>query len=86
MTRFLSFGLGLDVTAVEADPSLVSMASKFDGQLLSTLAKESRKVLNYYIMFCLGVNKGEKYSVTKLTFHFFRPALLTQHLILYLGM
>ncbi|KAF4088173.1 hypothetical protein AMELA_G00079970 [Ameiurus melas] len=43
LTRFLSFGLGLDVTAVEADSSLVSMASKFDGQLLSTLAKESRK-------------------------------------------
>ncbi|MCJ8728657.1 hypothetical protein PDJAM_G00006870 [Pangasius djambal] len=43
LTRFLSFGLDLNVTAVEADPSLVSMASKFDGQLLSTLAKESRK-------------------------------------------
>lgn len=45
MTRFLSFGLDLDVTGVEADPNLVSMASKFDGQLLLTLAKESRKVL-----------------------------------------
>ncbi|KAG7335998.1 hypothetical protein KOW79_000691 [Hemibagrus wyckioides] len=43
LTRFLSFGLGMDVTGVEADPNLVSMASKFDGQLLSTLAKESRK-------------------------------------------
>ncbi|KAF5907733.1 protein RRNAD1, partial [Clarias magur] len=43
LTRFLSFGLGLDVTAIEADPNLLSMASKFDGQLLLTLAKESRK-------------------------------------------
>ncbi|XP_060777925.1 protein RRNAD1 isoform X2 [Neoarius graeffei] len=43
LTRFLSFGLGLDVTAIEADPNLVSTASKFDGQLLSTLAKETRK-------------------------------------------
>ncbi|XP_027005209.2 protein RRNAD1 isoform X1 [Tachysurus fulvidraco] len=43
LTRFLSFGLGLNVTAVEADPNLVFMASKFDGQLLSTMAKESRK-------------------------------------------
>ncbi|MCI4374513.1 hypothetical protein PGIGA_G00006940 [Pangasianodon gigas] len=43
LSRFLSFGLGLNVTAVEADSNLVSMASKFDGQLLATLAKESRK-------------------------------------------
>ncbi|XP_072535631.1 methyltransferase-like protein 25B [Salminus brasiliensis] len=43
LTRFLSFGLGLDVTGIEADPNLVSMASKFDGQLLLTLAKESQK-------------------------------------------
>ncbi|KAF7708557.1 hypothetical protein HF521_017614 [Silurus meridionalis] len=43
LTRFLSFGLGLDVTAIEADPNLVSMASKFDGELLLTLAKETRK-------------------------------------------
>lgn len=55
MTRFLSFGLGLDVTAVEADSNLVSMASKFDGQLLSTLAKESRKVFfNQHIVSSIG--------------------------------
>ncbi|XP_053350952.1 protein RRNAD1 [Clarias gariepinus] len=43
LTRFLSFGLGLNVTAIEADPNLLSMASKFDRQLLLTLAKETRK-------------------------------------------
>ncbi|XP_062848541.1 protein RRNAD1 [Trichomycterus rosablanca] len=43
LTRFLSFGLGLDVTAIEADSNLVSTASKFDGQLQSTLAKESQR-------------------------------------------
>ncbi|KAJ8354612.1 hypothetical protein SKAU_G00221790 [Synaphobranchus kaupii] len=43
LTRFLSFGLGLSVTGIEADPTLVAMASKFDGQLLSTLQKESLK-------------------------------------------
>ncbi|XP_066539444.1 protein RRNAD1 [Hoplias malabaricus] len=43
LTRFLSFGLGLDVTSIEADPKLVSMASSFDEELLLTLAKESRK-------------------------------------------
>ncbi|KAG9276603.1 protein RRNAD1 [Astyanax mexicanus] len=43
LTRFLSFGLGLDVTGIEADPNLVSMASKFDGQLLLTLAKENQR-------------------------------------------
>ncbi|KAL6488553.1 hypothetical protein MHYP_G00022940 [Metynnis hypsauchen] len=43
LTRFLSFGLGLDVTGIEADPNLVSMASRFDGQLLLTLAKENQK-------------------------------------------
>ncbi|XP_076844521.1 methyltransferase-like protein 25B isoform X2 [Brachyhypopomus gauderio] len=43
LTRFLSFGLGLDVTGIEADPNLVSMASRFDQQLLLTLAKEREK-------------------------------------------
>ncbi|XP_050986444.1 protein RRNAD1 isoform X1 [Labeo rohita] len=43
LTRFLSFGLGLDVTGIEADPNLVSMATKFDRQLLLTLAKENQK-------------------------------------------
>uniref|UniRef100_A0A8C1GH84 Methyltransferase domain-containing protein n=1 Tax=Cyprinus carpio TaxID=7962 RepID=A0A8C1GH84_CYPCA len=43
LTRFLSFGLGLDVTGIEADPNLVSMATKFDRQLLLTLTKENQK-------------------------------------------
>nr|XP_055066218.1 protein RRNAD1 [Misgurnus anguillicaudatus] len=43
LTRFLSFGLGLHVAGIEADPDLVSMATKFDKQLLLTLAKESQK-------------------------------------------
>lgn len=43
LTRFLSFGLGLDVTGIEADPNLVSMANKFDRQLLLTLTKENRR-------------------------------------------
>ncbi|XP_023657192.1 methyltransferase-like protein 25B isoform X2 [Paramormyrops kingsleyae] len=46
LSRFLSFGLGLSVTGIEADPDLVSMASKFDGQLMSTLKKESQKKNN----------------------------------------
>uniref|UniRef100_UPI003AAA92CB methyltransferase-like protein 25B n=1 Tax=Centroberyx gerrardi TaxID=166262 RepID=UPI003AAA92CB len=43
LTRFLSFGLGLSVTGIEADHALVAMASKFDGQLLWTLEKEKQK-------------------------------------------
>lgn len=43
LTRFLSFGLGLSVTAIEADHTLVAMASKFDGQLLWALEKERQK-------------------------------------------
>uniref|UniRef100_UPI0037E7A0AB methyltransferase-like protein 25B n=1 Tax=Semicossyphus pulcher TaxID=241346 RepID=UPI0037E7A0AB len=43
LTRFLSFGLGLSVTAIEADHTLVSMASKFDGQLLWALEKDRQK-------------------------------------------
>ncbi|XP_037129530.1 protein RRNAD1 [Syngnathus acus] len=43
LTRFLSFGLGLSVTAIEADPALVAMATKFDEQLLCALDKERRK-------------------------------------------
>ncbi|XP_048882204.1 protein RRNAD1 isoform X2 [Brienomyrus brachyistius] len=46
LSRFMSFGLGLSVTGIEADPALVSMASKFDGQLMSTLKKESQKKNN----------------------------------------
>ncbi|KAM4600615.1 methyltransferase-like protein 25B isoform 2-T2 [Polymixia lowei] len=43
LTRFLSFGLGLSVTAIEADHKLVAMASKFDGHLLWTLEKEKQR-------------------------------------------
>ncbi|XP_056089053.1 protein RRNAD1 [Rhinichthys klamathensis goyatoka] len=43
LTRFLSFGLGLDVTGIEADPNLVSMANKFDRQLLLALTKENQR-------------------------------------------
>ncbi|KAJ3598111.1 hypothetical protein NHX12_001625 [Muraenolepis orangiensis] len=43
LTRFLSFGLGLAVTAIEADGKLVTMATKFDEELLWTLEKEKRK-------------------------------------------
>ncbi|CAG6014419.1 unnamed protein product [Menidia menidia] len=43
LTRFLSFGLGLSVTAIEADHTLVSMAAKYDGELLWTLEKEKQK-------------------------------------------
>ncbi|KAM3614130.1 uncharacterized protein V6R79_010569 [Siganus canaliculatus] len=43
LTRFLSFGLGLSVTAIEADGNLVTMASKFDGQLMWALEKDRQK-------------------------------------------
>ncbi|XP_044214279.1 protein RRNAD1 [Thunnus albacares] len=43
LTRFLSFGLGLSLTAIEADHTLVAMASRFDGQLLWALEKERQK-------------------------------------------
>ncbi|XP_061574496.1 protein RRNAD1 [Cololabis saira] len=43
LTRFLSFGLGLSVTAIEADHALVAMASKFDGELVCALDKERQK-------------------------------------------
>ncbi|KAJ8290107.1 hypothetical protein GJAV_G00008780 [Gymnothorax javanicus] len=43
LTRFLSFGLGLSATGIEADPTLVATASKFDEQLLSALQKQSLK-------------------------------------------
>lgn len=43
LTRFLSFGLGLSVTAIEADHTLVAMASRFDGQLMWVLEKEKQK-------------------------------------------
>ncbi|XP_072316482.1 methyltransferase-like protein 25B [Eucyclogobius newberryi] len=43
LTRFLSYGLGLSVTAIEADRHLVSMATEFDKQLLLALDKEKQK-------------------------------------------
>ncbi|KAG7251358.1 hypothetical protein CRUP_013298 [Coryphaenoides rupestris] len=43
LTRFLSFGLGLSVTAIEADRKLVTMATKFDEELLWTLEKEKHR-------------------------------------------
>ncbi|XP_076592683.1 methyltransferase-like protein 25B isoform X3 [Chaetodon auriga] len=43
LTRFLSFGLRLSVTAIEADHTLVAVASRFDGQLLRALEKEKQK-------------------------------------------
>ncbi|KAK5921592.1 hypothetical protein CgunFtcFv8_018946 [Champsocephalus gunnari] len=43
LTRFLSFGLGLSVTAIEADRALLAMATKFDGELLGVLEKEREK-------------------------------------------
>ncbi|KAM6910410.1 methyltransferase-like protein 25B [Xenentodon cancila] len=43
LTRFMSFGLGLSVTAIEADQALVAMASKFDGELVWALEKERQK-------------------------------------------
>ncbi|KAM9309549.1 methyltransferase-like protein 25B isoform 1-T1 [Pholidichthys leucotaenia] len=43
LTRFLSFGLGLSVTAIEAERTLVAMATRFDRQLLWALEKEKQK-------------------------------------------
>ncbi|XP_068425107.1 methyltransferase-like protein 25B [Clinocottus analis] len=43
LTRFLSFGLGLSVTAMEADRSLVATATKYDGELLLALEKEQKQ-------------------------------------------
>ncbi|KAM9783167.1 methyltransferase-like protein 25B [Neosynchiropus ocellatus] len=39
LTRFLSFGLRLSVTAIEADSALVATATKFDEELCRTLVK-----------------------------------------------
>ncbi|XP_034030273.1 protein RRNAD1 [Thalassophryne amazonica] len=43
LSRFLCFGFGVSVTAIEADRTLVAMASRFDGQLMWALEKESQK-------------------------------------------
>ncbi|NWX10790.1 RRNAD protein, partial [Caloenas nicobarica] len=39
LSRFLAFGLGLSVTAVEGDARLAAMAERFDCELLQELAK-----------------------------------------------
>ncbi|XP_065713862.1 methyltransferase-like protein 25B [Patagioenas fasciata] len=39
LSRFLAFGLGLSVTAVEGDARLATMAERFDRELLQELAK-----------------------------------------------
>ncbi|XP_075186777.1 methyltransferase-like protein 25B isoform X2 [Anomaloglossus baeobatrachus] len=43
LSRVLSFGQGLGVTAVEADQNLVSMAVKFDRDLIYMLKKEQKR-------------------------------------------
>ncbi|XP_053561253.1 methyltransferase-like protein 25B [Bombina bombina] len=43
LSRFLSFGQGLSVTAVEADKNLVTMAIKFDQHLMYMLQKEKER-------------------------------------------
>ncbi|KAK2525045.1 hypothetical protein Q9233_009092 [Columba guinea] len=42
LSRFLAFGLGLSVTAVEGDARLAAMAERFDRELLQELAKRGR--------------------------------------------
>lgn len=48
LTRFLSFGLGLSVTAIEADHAQVARAYKFDTQLLCALEKEQQKEVTLF--------------------------------------
>ncbi|KAM4662303.1 methyltransferase-like protein 25B [Discoglossus pictus] len=45
LSRFLSFGQGLSVTAVEADKNLVTMAGKFDQHLMYMLQKENGRAV-----------------------------------------
>ncbi|XP_053699725.1 protein RRNAD1 isoform X1 [Synchiropus splendidus] len=42
LTRLLSFGLRLSVTAIEADPALVATATRFDEELRRTLEKREK--------------------------------------------
>uniref|UniRef100_A0A8D0FII6 Uncharacterized protein n=1 Tax=Strix occidentalis caurina TaxID=311401 RepID=A0A8D0FII6_STROC len=44
LSRFLAFGLGLSVTAVEGDGRLAAMAERFDQELLRELGKTGRDV------------------------------------------
>ncbi|CAH2327093.1 RRNAD1 isoform X1 [Pelobates cultripes] len=50
LSRYLSFGQGLSVTAVEADKNLVTMARKFDEHLMYMLQKESGRSLKQNIL------------------------------------
>ncbi|XP_025029058.1 protein RRNAD1, partial [Python bivittatus] len=43
LSRFLAFGLGLSVTAVEGDPRLVAQAVRFDRELVRGLQKEQAR-------------------------------------------
>uniref|UniRef100_A0A8C0IYI0 Methyltransferase like 25B n=1 Tax=Chelonoidis abingdonii TaxID=106734 RepID=A0A8C0IYI0_CHEAB len=43
LSRFLAFGLGLSVTAIEGDGRLVDMATKFDRELVWALEKEQAR-------------------------------------------
>uniref|UniRef100_A0A674K5U6 Methyltransferase like 25B n=1 Tax=Terrapene triunguis TaxID=2587831 RepID=A0A674K5U6_9SAUR len=45
LSRFLAFGLGLSVTAIEGDGRLVDMATKFDRELVWALEKEQADIL-----------------------------------------
>lgn len=38
------------MTAIEADPTLVTMASKFDGQLVWALEKEKQKKVSDFLI------------------------------------
>lgn len=47
----MSYGLGLSVTAIEADPTLVAVASRFDGELVWALEKEKQKKVGALLRF-----------------------------------
>uniref|UniRef100_H3BAJ0 Methyltransferase like 25B n=1 Tax=Latimeria chalumnae TaxID=7897 RepID=H3BAJ0_LATCH len=48
LSRFLSFGFNLSVTGVEANRDLVTMAIKFDQELVCTLHKELKRATQLY--------------------------------------
>ncbi|NP_001089353.1 methyltransferase like 25B L homeolog [Xenopus laevis] len=48
LSRFLSFGQGLSVTAVEADQHLVKMAAKFDHDFMYMLDKKSHHITDLF--------------------------------------
>uniref|UniRef100_A0A8C4RGR2 Methyltransferase like 25B n=1 Tax=Erpetoichthys calabaricus TaxID=27687 RepID=A0A8C4RGR2_ERPCA len=71
LSRYLSFGLGLSVTGIEANRVLVSMATKFDEQLLYTLKKENLR----------NVKEGSAAS----SFQFQLPQSLPRHVTSWLN-